>query len=46
MIHTPAADPVDLRHLRRAIHLALAAEATGNLPIGAGVRVGRGLNAA
>jgi len=35
-----AADDADLRHIRRALHLALEAEAGGNLPVGAVVAMG------
>jgi tRNA(adenine34) deaminase len=35
-----ATDDADLRHIRRALHLALEAEAGGNLPVGALVVMG------
>ncbi len=40
MTPTGNADTVDLRHLHRAVQLALAAERAGNLPIGAVITLG------
>src|SRR4051794_5052571 len=39
-IRSAATDDADLRHIRRALHLALEAEAGGNLPVGALVTMG------
>ena len=40
MLNTQTTDEADLRFLRRAVRLALDAEASGNLPVGAVVMLG------